>query len=365
MRNKLSIAIIILSGSLLFNCQMVKAQDYRFTQMYQNPLILNPAIMGASNDMVAGLCYRNQWGSVNSGYSTYSFNGMYPIFYGGGDTKGKLDAGLSIMEDKAGAFSSLSGLLAVDYNREITDDQYLCLALLGGFGQEAVNTSDLTFDGQYVNGAYSASNPSNETTLSQKKMYPDVGFGFTWYMNPSKDKSKINAYLGISGFHLNQPNISLVGADSKLPIKMSYIGGIKIFESDKIEITPNAMVTTQAGNVETALGTYVDYIFAEGTKLTIGLWYRRNDAIAILVGFEYKGFSLGYSYDAVTSTITSNISTGLNANEITLTYRLNRRKAGTKTSAQFNTNSGSDLNKGSSSSSGGGDAGNPSPFPHF
>jgi type IX secretion system PorP/SprF family membrane protein len=196
-------------------------------------------------------------------------------------------------------------------------------------------------------------------------MYPDVGFGFTWYMNPSKDKSKINAYLGISGFHLNQPNISLVGADSKLPIKMSYIGGIKIFESDKIEITPNAMVTTQAGNVETALGTYVDYIFAEGTKLTIGLWYRRNDAIAILVGFEYKGFSLGYSYDAVTSTITSNISTGLNANEITLTYRLNRRKAGTKTSAQFNTNSGSDLNKGSSSSSGGGDAGNPSPFPHF
>lgn len=356
MKNKVAIAVIAMGCCLLFNYVQVKAQDARFTQVYQNPLLLNPAMMGASNSITAGLCYRNQWGSVSNGYSSYSFNGMYPIYFSS-DDNGKMDAGLSVMEDKAGAFTSLNALAAVDYTRQITQDQSLCLALIGGYGQEAISTGGLTFDDQYVRGAYSSSNPSNETTLSSKKGYADVGFGFTWVMNPSHETSKVNAYLGIAGFHLNQPNLSMTGSVSRLPIRMAYQGGIKIFESDKVDITPNAVFMTQKGNVETGVGTYVNYLFNQDLKLTIGVWYRRRDALAMLVGFEYKGFSLGYSYDAVTSTI-SDLSSGINANEITLTYRLARRSSGGAT-ASFISSSGNTSSKSS------GPGVNPSPFPHY
>lgn len=358
MKNKLATAVIVIGSSLVINCISVKAQDTRFTQFYQNPLQLNPAIMGASNSITAGLCYRNQWGTVSNGYSSYSFNGMYPIYFST-DENGKMDAGLSVMEDKAGAFTSLSALAAVDYTRQITGDQSLCLALIGGYGQQAISTGGLTFDDQYVRGAYSSSNPSNETTLSQKKGYGDVGFGFTWYYNPSRETSKFNAYLGVAGFHLNQPNLSMTGSVSRLPIRMTYEGGIKFFESDKIDITPNAMLMTQKGNTESAIGTYVNYLFNDDLNLTLGVWYRRKDALAILVGFEYKGFSLGYSYDAVTSTI-SNLSSGINANEITLTYRLARRTSG-GTTASFNSSTGTSGKSSSSNAPGV----NPSPFPHF
>jgi len=362
MKNRITIVALIM-GAVVFSYQRLNAQDATFTQVYANPLLLNPAIMGASNDITAGLSYRNQWGSISNGYSDYSFNGMYPIHFGS-DNKGKLDAGLSVMEDKAGAFTQLSALLAVDYTREIAEDQHLCAALLGGYGQYAVSTSGLTFDDQYVMGGYNSSNPSSETMLSQKKGYADVGFGFTWVMNPSRDKSKINAYLGIAGFHMNEPNTSFTGSVSRLPIRMSYLAGIKIFESDKIDITPNAIVNTQNGNIESAIGTYVDYIFNENLKLTLGVWYRRNDAIAILVGCEFKGFSLGYSYDADISTV-SNFATGINANEITLSYRLGKHSGG-GSKASFTDSSGSTLGgsagKGAGASS---DDSNPSPFPHY
>jgi type IX secretion system PorP/SprF family membrane protein len=350
MKKTLITAAII--GSIFFSYNNANAQDVRFTQFYAMPLLLNPAIMGANNNLNVGLCYRSQWGSVNSGYSNYAFNGMYPLKLAANE--GKLDVGLSLMGGKAGAFGMFNAMIAVDYNKEIAEDNSLCLALIGGYGQQSLTTSGLTFDNQYVQGAYNPNANSNENILSQKAGYADVGFGFTWYYNPSSDKSKINAFVGISGFHLNQPNISMTGSTSKLPARMSYQAGIKIFEAKNIDIVPNAYVLVQNGNIETALGLYGNYDINDQIKATLGFWYRRNDAIAILVGFAYKGFTLGYSYDAVTSTISSNISGGINANEITLSYNL----AGSGGASQPSFGGGA-------ASSNSATPANPSPFPQF
>ncbi len=324
MKNTILItAIVATAGVSLLTCNTAKAQDPRFTQFYASPLLVNPAIMGASEDMRFSLAYRNQWGSINSGYSTYDFNGWYPLYMK--NQKDKLDIGLSVLDDKAGSFNTVNADLAVDYNKEIAEDQNLCLALFGGYGQQSLNTTNLTYDDQYVLGSYSASNESNENMINKSKGYADVGFGFVWYMNPCRDKSKLNAFLGVSGYHLNQPNTSMDGSTSKLPVRMSYQGGLKLLESNKIDIAPNARVDVQGGSVDIALGAYVDYNFNDDLKLTLGTWYRKNDAIAILVGVEYKGFQLGYSYDAVTSTLID-YKTSLNANEITLSYKLKRKK---------------------------------------
>lgn len=338
---------------LAFTC--AHAQDPAFTQFYASPLLVNPAIMGASDNWRTSLCYRNQWGSVNSGYTDYDFNTSYPIYLK--DEGSKLFVGLALLDDKAGAFGLMNGYISVGYNKQIGENQNVCLALYGGLGQLALNTSGLTYDDQYVNGSYSANTPTGEMAISRSVMYPDAGFGATWYMNPARDKSKFNAYAGISGFHLNEPNQTLDAGVSTLPIRMTYIAGIKIFESDKVDISPNVMVTTQAGNVVAAAGAYCYYTLKDDFKLTLGLWYRAHDAIPVLLGIEYKGFELGYSYDMVTSTLNA-YAMGLNASEITLTYNLARKKKEGSV-AMIGTNT--------SNSSGSAPAADnsPSPFPEF
>jgi type IX secretion system PorP/SprF family membrane protein len=250
---------------------------------------------------------------------------MYPLYLQEG--KGKLDIGLNGLSDKAGAFNTLDIILAIDYNKEIAPNNNLCLSLTGGFIQKSLSTGGLTFGSQYVLGSYSAVNPSSELILNEKVSHPDVGFGFMWYMNPPKDKSKLNAYLGISGFHLNQPNQSLTGSTGKLPMRFAYIGGVKIFGENKIDLLPNIRVNHQKGNQEIAAGIYLDYNLKENAKLVVGSWFRPNDAVAVLVGFEHKSFTFGYSYDVVISSL-NNVATGVNAHEITLAYKLHRQPKG-------------------------------------
>lgn len=294
----------------------VNAQDPRFTQYYAVPLLLNPAIIGATDNLKASLDYRNQWGSVSSGYTTYAFNAMYPIQTGG--SNGKLDVGLSFLGDKEGAFGTMNASLVVAYSKEISSDNHICAALIGGYGQQSLSTSGLTFDDQYVNGSYSTSNVTSENILNQKAGYADIGAGIMWYYNP---KGKFNAFFGVSGYNLNQPNLSMTGSTAVLPMRLSYQVGVKILDIDKFDFVPNAYANYQAGNTETAIGSYADYHINDDMKVSFGFWYRRRDAIPLVVGFVYKGFTLGYSYDAVISSVHT-VSSGVCANEISLSFSL-------------------------------------------
>lgn len=320
MKNNIITAII--SGIIFFiGIISVSAQDYRFTQAYSNPLRLNPAMMGANSDLRAILGYRSQWRSIEKGFTTMSLTAMYPLYMKSG---GKLDVGLNFISDKAGAFKTTDVLLAVDYNKEIASDQNLCLSLMGGFAQKSLDATNLTFENQYILGSYNSSNPSNEMVLNNKVSYPDVGFGLVWYMNPSRELSKLNAFAGISAYHLNKPNQSFTGVKGTLPVRMCYIGGVKIFGEKKVDVAPNVRMTQQAGNTEMSAGVSVDYNLNDNIKVVVGVWYRRNDAIAFMVGVEHKMFAFGYSYDAVTSSL-SDVAAKSSAHEITLSYKMSRK----------------------------------------
>lgn len=312
--------VIIIGLNFLISLSLI-AQDARFAQSYANPLRINPAIMGANTDMKFILDYRNQWASIDKGYKTYSFTGMYPVFLDKG--MGKFDVGITVMNDKAGAFSNTDVALAVDYSKEISPNNNLCLSLIGGFVQQKLDLNKQTFDNQYVLGSYNANNPSNELALGNKTSYSDFGFGFMWFLNPNRDKSKLNAYIGIAGYHLNQPNQTFLAANGKLPTRLAYQGGLTFFGDNKIDISPNVRVCMQNGNMETAAGLYANYNFNDNAKLVIGTWYRTHDAIAILIGFEHKNFAIGYTYDMVNSGL-NKVAPRANAHEITFAFKMSR-----------------------------------------
>jgi len=309
------LSVFLLSGVL-------KSQDVRFSQVFANPLRINPAIMGANTEIKAGAIYRNQWSSVGRGYNSMAFSFMLPMFVS--DGKGKLDMGISILNTKAGAFSKMDAALSIGYSVQFSTYNILSAAIFGGFVQNNLNSSSATFDSQYILGSYSAANNSYEQTLTQKNNHADVGFGLLWFMNPPRKDAKLNAYIGASGYHLNEPNQSFVGGTGgKLPAKYSAQAGIKILGTNNIDLSPNIRITMQNGNFESAIGSYIDYCVNDNFKLVVGGWYKRKEAIILMLGIEHKSFTLGYSYDMASRPINTYFP-GINTHEITLSYKMSR-----------------------------------------
>lgn len=329
MKKQILIIAAVTLQSVICNLQSVSAQDVRFTQQFANPLRLNPALMGSNNDMRAIMNYRSQWGTVNKGYTTSSFSFLYPLFMKSdlwkmAEGKSKLDFGLNVLNDKAGAFNTMDALLAIGYGLRVSSSHFLALSLSGGYVQKSLDASNQTFDEQYVLGSYNASNPSGQTILNQQASYVDVGFGAMWNYFP--EKGKLNAYAGISGFHLNQPNETFTGASSTLPSRFSYQAGVKIIGDNKVDFTPNIIVNTQNGAKQLMIGMLTHFSVGKSTdkssKLVFGMWYRENEAIAFQIGYEHKSFLFGYSYDFSHAEITKAISR-LTTHEIALAYKLN------------------------------------------
>lgn len=297
------------------------SQDVRRTQVYSAPLKLNPALMGADNNLNVKLNYRSQWTGVDNGYSTAAFTFMSPIYKQGNGNK--LDIGVFAMNDQAGAFNHMEGILSVGYNLRLSESgHFLSTAIYGGFNQKFLDTDGLTFDDQYEVGSYTASNPTSETVMNESVMYIDAGFGLMWFYQPM-EPSNVNAFAGISAFHVNKPNESLIEENGELYTKYSTQAGIKLMpEGSKMSFIPNIIGTSQNGTYELASGLFTDYQISDDFKTRIGAWYRAQKSLAFMVGFEFAHIYVGYSYD-LPSTGLSKLVTGANTHEVSLSYYFN------------------------------------------
>lgn len=297
------------------------AQDVILTQAYANPLMLNPAIMGANGDLKVMLNYKSQLRNIDKGYTNSSLGILYPLY--SKENKQKLDMGLNVQSDVAGMFRKLDFSMAFGYDLKLTQAGHLSIALLGGFAQKTLSVVGLTFDEQYVNGEYAASNPHSENLSDRKINHQDVGFGVMWYYNPTKTdtEGKLNCFLGVSGFHLNTPNESVTSDKALLPRRFSYQAGIKIIGQHRIDYTPNIKVNLQAGSQEIVPGIYMDYRLSENMKMTGGIWIKTNGASAFLLGFDHRNLSFGYSYDLYLTSGIGKYMSNTNASQISLIYR--------------------------------------------
>lgn len=338
MKNKFKISIIVIfTVAAAILSESIDAQDTRSSLSYANPMNLNPAIAGANKDFKMLINYRNQWGALDNGYKTYSVTALYPLFVGknnastligessksgANNVNSKLDFGLNAQKYAAGAFTNLDFALSIGYNLRLSDNNYFSASILGSYVQKSLDASKLTFDEQYVFGSYNSANPNSEAILNEKVSYPSVGFGAMWYYNEGPG-AKLNAFLGAAGYNLNKPNESFLGGNGELPRRYTFQGGIKIIGSNKIDLTPNVIYIEQRGSSILATGVYLDYRINDKSKLVLGGWYKTKDAVTVLIGFDYKVFTIGYGYDVITSNVTRAIS-GLNTHSISLSVKLDQ-----------------------------------------
>jgi type IX secretion system PorP/SprF family membrane protein len=306
----------------LFSTSLAQGQDPEFSQYYAAPLYLNPAFSGTSVDHRFIANYRNQWPNISQAFETYAFSYDYNLDqYNSG-------LGFLLVADKAGSanLKSTQFNFQYAYKVKLSDKFVLSSGLNFGVGSRSIDFNKLVFYQQldFSQGSDNLPPPPSNLNL-QGETYFDFGAGMLLYSR--------KVWLGFSTAHLNTPNRSLVDDESRIPVKTSVHGGVRIplyhglFKRERsASIAPSFVYKTQGDFDQLDLGTYFFY-----EPVVVGLWYRgipiqqnaddniSQDAVVIVLGFQLQNIELSYSYDVTVSEL-GPISGG--SHEIALKFKI-------------------------------------------
>jgi type IX secretion system PorP/SprF family membrane protein len=154
------------------------------------------------------------------------------------------------------------------------------------------------------------------------------------YFDATPNK-RTNAFGGFSVFHINKPKDPIVSAQSTelntIPLRYVVHGGLSFNLFERTSIVPHILYMHQGTASEMMFGTYVQLYVNPETDVMIGGYYRFKDAVAPFVGFDWKNFIVGLSYDANTSKLGA-MTRNVNSFELSLSYV---KRSGTRSIFDF------------------------------
>ena len=307
------------------------AQDAQFTQFYAAPLYHNPAFAGAAHRGRGILNYRNQWPAIPGAFVTYaaSVDNYFKKYNSG--------AGISMSVDRAGSGNLMSYSIGGQYAYELALSKKW--AFRPGF--------ELSWKGRSIdyyrlvwrdqlnpNGPNGGSTGDPTRNSITNPGFFDVSLGGLFYSKA--------IWAGMSAMHANQPNQSITGENSKLPVRYTFMAGGNIRLSNKragrfnnneavTSITPAMIYKMQGTFQQLDMGAYLNV-----DPIVVGMWYRgipilknagntvNQDALAILVGLKSHNYSFGYSYDLTISSLGPGTA---GSHELSLSYEFDTGKS--------------------------------------
>jgi type IX secretion system PorP/SprF family membrane protein len=264
------------------------SQDSEFSQVYSNPLVLNPAFTGSAGCSRLAFGLRSQWPELSGGYNTSSIS--YDQY------SNKLRGGLGIlyMYDVAGnALFTNSVNVFYAYNIKCSENLNVRPAVNIGVYRKSL-------DGSHFNPPLSTS----------ANMYFNVGAGAIVIYK------KLSA--GFSLDHINQPDegfFSVSRLPSKLTVHASWQGKI----AEKLNMTPMVIFQKQQDFEQILPCLLFNYSYVKfGAGFRTGI--ANSDSFIMMVGFQNNKLSIGYSYDYTISKLTN--ATG-GSHEISAVFKFN------------------------------------------
>jgi type IX secretion system PorP/SprF family membrane protein len=329
---------IILAGVIALPF-LAKAQDIHFSQFNETPVLLNPAMSCTAYDTRIIANYKNQWASVASPYQTYGVSIERALKHLK-LKKAYVGMSLSVYKDKAGD-ASLGSLLAnLGVNVVVKTGKFSKISggVGGGMNYRTIDPSKLQWESQYNGSTYDAAIASGEKTPMSSLFQGDVVGGIVYHYAKSEryisaqDGTKFD--IGVSAFHFNMPQYSFSGSGAsqfaKFVAHTNFDIGIK---GAGIAICPSALYMRQGPSQEINVGCLFKYIIQDqsvytGIKkpcaLSLGAFYRVNDAIIPQLLFQYDKYAFCVSYD-------------LNMSQLT---GVSKARGGLEFSLRFNTSPG-------------------------
>jgi len=318
----------------------LSAQDIHFSQFYQSPLNLNPAMTGVMNCNIRLVAnYRNQWASVlkSNAFSTYSVSydqripvGRYDYFGIGGTFWG----------DVAGEsnFATTTGKISASYSKRMGGDRskshYLVVGAEGGIAQRSIDFLNLRWPSQHDGeGGFDPTLPTGEVNLNRDNfIFADMAAGLLWFTVWGDN----SFYAGGAFHHLNRANQSF-SEDEEFDLYSRYTlhaGGELMFGNGNVGLVPGIIVMGQGPSFQVNPGASLKFVLGNDRfnyqAFQFGGWLRIankydetviSDAAILATRFDYNSFSLGFSYDINISPLKT-ASNGNGAFEFSLVYKI-------------------------------------------
>jgi type IX secretion system PorP/SprF family membrane protein len=299
--------LILLMMLMISGIAPLRSQDPNFSHFMMSPIYYNPAACGMRDALELRFAYRNLWYGIHPMFHTAKFSGsMFEPGIGG--------LGLLAMTNIEGdGFLKTTNVGFCYANKfPLIENTLSChFGLTSSLVQKSIDWSKLHFDDEFdkVMGQIypSGFTPPDFNTV----FYPDFNFGTILTYGAGKGFYSQTLYyneLGVAFNHLTQPDHSLTGSGSKLPVKtvIHFKGVYKGAQRKDIYFNPGAMMELQGGMRTLMYGGNMMF-----NPLFMGLWVRNRrlidmqtyDAIVITagIGFDNRDKTmhtvLNYTYD--------------------------------------------------------------------
>jgi len=324
MKKHLPILLLFISSLHFLVCQ---AQDFTFSQFYEQPLLRNPALAGLfTGDLRVSMSYRDQWGSVTVPFRTTSLCIEHKIPIGSKQDLITIASQMSV--DAAGdiRLKRTQILPSISFHKSLSEesDTYLTAAFQAGPVSSQFDASQLKMGDQYQGGSYDPSNATMQPIKNSGYSYWDMNAGLSF---SSTIHQKTNFYLAVGMTHITNPVIkSTTGnVDGFLSPRITFNAGINAPSGDRGHIMAFTDFLMQNQNRQILSGVMyginiIEYDSGDPDILYIGSFMRWGDALIPVVKMGFNHFSVGVSYDINISQlkVVSNWRGGL---ELSLVYR--------------------------------------------
>jgi type IX secretion system PorP/SprF family membrane protein len=259
--------LLILFFTMMLCCGIAEAQDHMYSQFFNSPVYLNPALNGQfEGDLRMNLIYRNQYTSVPGSLSYVSASIDYNVpQFGGG-------IGLLFTRSNEGAAYLNKNNISGIYSYSVGSESFvLSFGLQAGVTNRAVDFGKLVFGDQidprlgYIPGSTS----NADMPLFNNKFYFDSGAG----INLTVGEFNVGGALQ----HVNRPNESFTGTPSRLPMRSTMHASYRLNltrddnldDEEKSYVIPSVVFYKQAAAQSISAG--VQY---KRRSVNAGVWYR-------------------------------------------------------------------------------------------
>ncbi|MEM1323565.1 MAG: PorP/SprF family type IX secretion system membrane protein [Bacteroidota bacterium] len=319
---------------LIFLCFIGYSQDIHFSQYYNTPLNINPALTGAFlEDMRFIGNYRSQWQSVPVPYLTFS--GSFDMKYFHRKFRNGYFAfgGIFNIDQAGDSELSLTQLnLSGSYTQILSDNAAMSAGFQFGGGQRSFEMDQLRFENQYDGELFNPLLDPRESIQNTNVGFIDVAAGVNVFLKSYDGKSRVNVGVGL--FHLNRPRRNFDEEEElRLPMRISlYSFGQRQF-SDNMAYLAQVLGQIQGTAAELVLGGGLQYQLnkEKGKELAIQFTtsfrhsFTNLDALIPTFEVHYQSWRMGLSYDINISDF-STATNGQGGPEVSLIYVITKVK---------------------------------------
>jgi len=265
----------------------VVSQDPLFFNTNQSLIYTNPSFAGTNGLIRNQFLYRNQWPTLSVDYITY-YNAT-DVFL----KKSKSGLAFIYLHDDTndGLFKRDEFHLVYAQHIHLFNGKgKLIPSIQAGYFIRTLDRSKLNF-GDLIDSSFVPQ--WGYIVPAERKSNFDISAGLLFNYN--------HIYIGLSAFHINQPDEGLLGV-SKLPVRLSGYLSYNLYFNDKNIF--QAQLNYQNQNNANVLIVGGNFLLFNSWLL--GAAYKSLDGIVLRSGYRQKYFLLQLGYDVVVSKLSGN-----------------------------------------------------------